>query len=449
MLKSLKALWKFFVLSALASTITVAVAGWGGAPKRPNIVLISIDTLRADHLGCYGYSLPTSPALDRFRRDAILFRQVVAAAPSTLPSHASIFTSLLPQHHGASHTQLRPLAKDALTVTEVLKGAGYRTLAAVGGGQIGPVFGLDQGFDAYEVVERPEDHRFRDPVRRGLELLGARPRQPFFLFLHTYQVHHPYKADPRRLATFDAGYTGPLPTEISIELLTEINEGRRKIEERDLRHIVHAYDAEIASVDSAFGLLILELQKRGLYRDALIVVTSDHGEEFGERGVMGWHSHTLYEELLRVPLLVKLPGQLHAGATVDAMVRSLDIAPTILAAAGLTPDPGFEGEDLMPFLRQARNRSRPAIFWRETMPFETGSFSGIRVGDWKLHAGKLFELRQDARETTDLAAREPVLREALERRLESELARRKPLQSMGVQIDDKTREALRSLGYIQ
>ena len=412
----------------------------------PNIILISIDTLRPDHLGCYGEELPTSPEIDRFRSDAVLFKTVIAQAPSTLPSHASIFTSLIPQHHQASHTALHPLSSAALTLTEVLRAAGYRTYAVVGGSQLAPVFGLNQGFDTYEV----QAVAFSGTIARGLEILDQRSSSsPFFLFLHTYEVHHPYSPQREKLAKLEAGYRGPLPASISVELLREINSKRLAIDKADLAHIMHAYDAEIMSMDEAFGEFQAALVSRGLYENSVIVFMSDHGEEFGEHGIVGWHSHTLYDELLRIPLLVKLPQSRYAGATIGSVVESIDIAPTILDLVGLSPPRAFEGHSLLPRIEGGDGRDETAVVWRETRPDESGVKSGIRTPEWKLHDGRLFNLLRDPGEQHDLASQEPELVASLERRLESVIASARPLEPATVVVDEGTRKALRALGYVQ
>jgi arylsulfatase A-like enzyme len=200
-------------------------------------------------------------------------------------------------------------------------------------------------------------------------------------------------------------------------------------------------------MDQGFGDLVAALTARGLYRDTLLVFTSDHGEEFGEHGAVGWHSHTLYRELLHVPLLVKLPRSDHAGATVAAMVRSLDIAPTILAVAGLAPPAEFEGVDLLPWLDGAPHPPLPAIFWRETMPFEAGIFSGIRAGRFTLHGGHLYDLAADPGERHDLSALQPAVRNDLAARLARVIASRAPLHGVSVPIDPETQRSLHALGY--
>ena len=287
------------------------------------MVLVSIDTLRPDHLGCYGYTRPTSPNLDAFRKDAVLFDQAFAHAPSTLASHAAILASLLPPHHGASISNDLALPREVLTLAEVLKEAGYTTASYNGGIQLDPAWGLDQGFDVYASVKPrgapaeslvDKTDRFAHQVDRAAAWIRGRRSPGFFLFLHTYEVHHPYSPEPDDLALFRGSYDGPLPDLVTVELLKEVNGGKRPVDDRDRQHIVDTYDAEIRSMDRAFGTLVALLKERKLYDAALVIVTSDHGEEFGEHGQMGWHSHTLYDELLRVPLLVKLPKSRRAGS---------------------------------------------------------------------------------------------------------------------------------------
>jgi arylsulfatase A-like enzyme len=307
-------------------------------PARPtataqpsDVVLVSIDTLRPDHLGLYGYAKPTGPPLDAFAREAAVFRSTIAHSSSTLASHGSLFTSMLPVRHGAYFSLGRPLPEERATLAELLREAGWRTVEFHGSAKLARELGLGQGFDVYERVVP----RFRDTAQRACAWLDEEARAPYFLFLHTYEVHHPYRPDARDLALFETDYTGTLPNHIEVvEHLQRINARdaakRLPITEADLAHIVHAYDAEIRSMDAAFGELIDCLRAAGRLDHTLIIFTSDHGEEFGEHGKVGWHSHTLYDELLRVPLIIRFPGGRFAGASLDEQVRILDIAPTML-----------------------------------------------------------------------------------------------------------------------
>jgi arylsulfatase A-like enzyme len=433
---------------ALALTVLVLAGFVGCRPEggRPDVILVSIDTLRPDHLGVYGYLQPTSPHLDAFRADAVLFEKVIAQAPSTLPSHASIFTSLIPQHHGASHTFDLALPQEAVTVTEIFARAGYRTLGVVAGGQLAPEYGLDQGFDVYESLSRAS--RFEDTVRRGLILLDA-AEGPSFLFLHTYEVHHPYTPEAGQvLALAGDEYRGPLPEHTSVELLERINRGEVSIDAEDRRHIVRGYDAEIRSVDAAFGQLIRELKERRRYRNAVIAFTSDHGEEFGEHGRMGWHATTLHDELLRVPWLIKLPAEAAAGLTIGASVRSLDVAPTLLEIAGLPVPPEFRGRGLSVAINKGHGRDLYAVSWRESRRDSWPDHSSLRRQRFKLVEGRLYDLREDPLETSDLAARHPALVREMEAQLHGMVRERPALGRESVEVDPETLRELRALGYL-
>jgi arylsulfatase A-like enzyme len=215
--------------------------------------------------------------------------------------------------------------------------------------------------------------------------------------------------------------------------------------------VVSAYDAEIVSMDRGFGRLIDGLRERDLYRDAVIVLTSDHGEEFGEHGWIGWHSHTLFEELIRVPLLVKLPGNRRAGGKVAGQVRGIDLAPTILDLVDLESPETFDGMSLLPAIDARRTTDPPAAgLWRETPPHEAEPApDGIRRQGWKMVEGRLHDLRADPWELRDASTSAPDQRSSLEHELERLLARRSPLEPEQAHPGPETLEQLRSLGYVQ
>jgi arylsulfatase A-like enzyme len=413
------------------------------APAGPpaNLILISIDTLRADHLGCYGYGRPTSPAVDRLCGDAVVFEQTFSHAPSTLMSHASIFSSSIPEHHGASFYDFRALPAEALTIAEVLRDAGYATVGVTGGGQMSTPYGLGQGFDQYV-----EEDSFGLVWQRGLELSQTDAASPFMLFLHTYDVHHPYLPTPEAMALFDGDYTGPLPDLIQVPLLHGINFSNQPATADDIQHIVNAYDGGIADMDRELGLFLSELKRLGLYDSSLIVFTSDHGEEFMEHGIVGWHSHTLFDELLRVPFVMKLPSGAYAGTRVPQMTRGIDMAPTMLAALGVPAPPEFEGRSLYPLPARDDDVDAMVTLRREYSAGQT-QYTGVRTLEWKLTGDALYDLRTDPRETTDVSVRFARVADALrEERLKSVRAR--PSRD-GEPFDpsDELKNRLRSLGY--
>jgi arylsulfatase A-like enzyme len=406
------------------------------------IILISFDTLRPDHLGCYGYPRATSPNLDAFRRDAVLFSQAIANAPSTLPSHASILTSLIPHHHGASISRGTALGPDIVTLAEVLRDRGFATAAFHDGAQLAAVWGLDQGFDVYSAPE--PRRRFSAQVGAALSWLESHRREPFFLFLHTYEVHRPYNPPPRFRAALGVAH---LPTEAEdpsiARLVHEVHEGRRSAAPGDVELVVGLYDAAIRSADDTFGQLVRWLKANGLYDESLVVVTSDHGEEFAEHGQIAWHSHTLYDELLRVVLLVKLPSSRHAGGTEGSQVRGIDVAPTVLAAAGIDPPPAFEGASLLRLLEGGPPPPQAVV-----AAYDSCYLSALRVPGWKLNDRRLFDLAADPGERRNVVASYPEKARAL-RALKQRLIASRPIpQPAPVAPDRATLDQLRALGYL-
>jgi arylsulfatase A-like enzyme len=440
---------------------------------RSNVILVSVDTLRRDRLGCYGYTAPTSPAVDRFSGDAVLFDLAIAQAPSTLASHASLLTSLLPSHHGASWGASRPLPDEVTTLAEVLRAAGYRTAAFTGGGQLDPVYGIGQGFDTYRLPEQADT--LENAVLAATDWMVEDRSQPFFLFLHTYEVHHPYTPDPDLLELFDSDYSGRLPNQISSKLVQRINSGELELEPGDLAHIVACYDAEVRSADRGFSALLSLLRSEQLYDETILVFTSDHGEEFGEHGAVGWHSHTLYDELLRVPLIIKFADRWSAGHEVSTQVRLIDVAPTILGALGIRADVGFHGVDLRGLTEHAGHPGLPAVSERDSdYGFDHAS---LRTPKFKLYPTALFgrstlrgesllrrattrirstfrpyrvlDLVADPDELVDASRTHAKTRRRLRADIESELAARPHLQAPEIVIGADTHDQLRALGYVE
>lgn len=431
--------------------VLCAALGCGAPPaeRRPGILLVSIDTLRPDHLGCYGYAPPTSPAIDRFCAESVVFERASAHAPSTLPSHASMLTSLLPHHHGASFESKRALPDDILTLAEVVAAAGYRTAALTGGGQIDPLFGLGQGFEDYRVLAADD---FAATVDAGLEWLDRVGASPFFLFLHSYQVHHPYDPAPEILAQFESGYEGPFPDHTSVETIRAINAAGGELPAADLRHIVATYDAEIREVDNAFATLVDGLRQRGLWDSTLVVFTSDHGEEFGEHGFVGWHSHSLYEELLRVPLVIKLPAGREAGRRVDSLVRSIDIAPTALKATGSKVPPEFSGIDLAVLWSGRQVPVLPVVSRLDRV--DKAKVSAIRDERFKLERlysrrQRLFDLEDDPQERWDASSNFTAEIGRLLELYDGAVASRPSPSELEIDPGDDLRKELEALGYIE
>jgi arylsulfatase A-like enzyme len=434
-----------------ALLVTAGVAVFAGCGERHSstpqrVVIVSIDTLRPDHLGCYGYARPTSPEIDRFRRDAVLLRSAIAQVPSTLASHASLFTSLRPQHHGASVAASSRLKPGVRTLAEVLRTAGFATASFNGGGQLHRSWGLDRGFDTYvsatdsSTAEIGED-TLSGQVARGTAWLDRIGRRPFLLFLHTYEVHHPYTPAPERLRQMESGYSGNLPDRISIRLLEKINAGQRRLGPADLAHIEAAYDAEIASADAGFGELVRWLRERGLYDSTLVVLTSDHGEAFGERGRVGWHGDALYDEQIRIPLIVKLPGGRLAGTSIESQVREIDLAPTVLSELGLPIPAEFSGSAI-DLAGGAADHPPWAVATIDGNPRS----QTIRTLRWKWYDGHLYDLERDPRENHDLERGHRDLESDLENRLAAILHSRELVPLTAAEPPEDVRKELGATG---
>jgi len=417
-----------------------------------NVILISIDTLRADHLSCYGYSKPTTPNIDDFSQDAVLFKRCIAQSSSTLQSHASMLTSLVPLHHGASFAKKRALPKRIKTLAELLKEKGFKTVSFNDGGQLAPAFGLNQGFDMYRSTKKNFDEfNFTHIVTQSINWIEENSDRNFFMFLHTYETHTPYTPKEKYLQLFDQNYAGRLPAYTSEGIAQKINRGDLSITEEDRLHIIHTYDAEIKSMDESFQTLIDYLKKKELYERTIIIFTSDHGEEFNEHGVMASHSHTLFNELLHIPLIVKFANSKFASRQVDELVRSIDIMPTILDTLNTKPSPYMEGISLMPLIKGQKPKiDTYAISERDmeiTLKNECWSIMNER---WKLYNSRLYDLKNDAEEKIDVSDMHLNMKKSLRKRAIRFLqANRIFYADKKAKLDKKEKELLKALGYIE
>jgi arylsulfatase A-like enzyme len=356
-----------FVLTAiLCAGIPACSERSGPVP----IILISIDTLRPDHLGCHGYGRETSPNLDRLAaEEAVLFESAYAQAPYTLPSHMSMFTSLYPEAHGSLKPVIYPegkpgekvitkLPEAVVTLAEILQSKGYLTSAFTDGGLVSAIYGFDQGFSEYRDERSKGDapngfRRFGSPMHAWLR---EHSRESFFLFIHTFDTHGPYNAPDtfvEKLKTMPPGRELP---QIQLKLLSFLHYHDYLELDRyqSLQEVVDAYDACIRFVDHELGRLFDLLEELDLWDDALIIVTSDHGESFLENGLTIGHSIFLTQEEVRIPLIIKFPHGRFAGRRITQIVETVDFMPTIIKCLDL-PVPEFcQGQDLLGALEHGR-----------------------------------------------------------------------------------------------
>ena len=403
-----------------------AERAWWGAPavtaegKAPLSIIYLVDTLRADHTGVYGYPRKTTPELDAFARDAVVFDTAVAHASWTKPSVASILTSRLPGQHRA--VQLRdPLDPSNVTIAQRLHDRGWATGAAIANSVIyGAESEFDRGFEVFAGLHGPNDRPSKlvgadVVVDSALAFLRSRRGLPTFLYVHTMDPHVPYEPPP----PFDRMFE-PLPTpgHPARDPRTDYKEPL------DRERMVGQYDGDVAFGDREFGRFVRELKAAGVYDDALVIFLSDHGEEFLDHG--RWlHGRTLFDELIRVPLVVKLPGNRGAGTRVAGQVQGLDVVPTVLEAAGLPVPADVGGQPLQRMLgREAKPRS--AISEISHRGFVA---HGVRTdGDKYIRRFSpdddelYFDLRQDPKEKTSLAAEKPGRVRTLQAEAEAAMA---------------------------
>jgi arylsulfatase A-like enzyme len=432
-------------------------------PRSPDVILISLDTLRADHLSAYGYPRETSPNLDEFARQSVLVENFIAHAPWTLPAHASMFTGLMPYETGA----IEPTSTIDPRIgmfPEILKQRGYRTGAFVTGLLVSAPYGFNRGFDVFTC------HEFLEAAQNARNALTwlALSRAPTFMFLHMFDLHYPYR--PNMLTYTRFGQATPF-------LMMPGNDNFATFvqwADRDPMHTsqssIDRYDEEILYVDMVLGKFFDALKKQGRYDNALIIALSDHGEEFYDHGAWG-HSNYFYEESLHVPLIVKLPGNACAGLRIkDGLVPQKTVAQMILAAAGNAPEKnpalvcGPAGIPQM--LREAITTQPVLSETQSTWPAVTKSVHRFaarstttkliepyqpkdpRAQRWN-RDWELYDLRVDPAERFNIyepgkaADLEAILADANRR-----LAEKTGIGKNAI-IDNDTIQRLRSLGYLQ
>jgi arylsulfatase A-like enzyme/Tfp pilus assembly protein PilF len=401
----------------------------GAQPPRPSLVLITLDTVRADHLGSYGDKAAATPVLDRLAREGLRFADATTHAPITGPAHAGILTGLYPARFGIRDNAATPLPPDAMTLAEVLKGAGYRTGGFIGAFILDRAYGFDQGFELFDSEFAGFDPRARLNAERPAAAVVERtiawlktlsPGQPFFAWVHLYDAHSPYTPP----APFDKAFRA------------------------------RPYDGEIAGVDRAIGSVIAALEERGLLDRTLVVAIGDHGEGLGEHGEDA-HGVFLYDSVLRVPWLMRLPGKERAGTVVREQVRAVDLMPTVLDALQVTSPKGLDGESLLGVIRGRPRQDVPPAYAETYYPklhYGWSELRAVRVGDWKFIEAprpELYALRTDPFERSDVVVRQG----GLASRLGAELAgiasawSRVPERAAPAP-DRETLERLRSLGYV-
>ena len=409
------------------------------APRQPsdlNILLITIDTLRADHLGCYGYHGVETPNIDRLAGEGVLFTNATCQVPLTLPSHCSILTGTHPMYHGVRDNAGFYLEEENTTLAEILKGYGYATSGFIGAFVLDSRWGIDQGFDYYFDKFDLSKYKFvsLDAVqRRGEEVLeeafiwwDENGHNKFFTWIHLYDPHTPY--DPPE--PFKAMFRGK-PYGL--------------------------YDGEIAYTDMLMGQIMAKLEEKGVLDNTLIIFTADHGEMLGEHRE-SCHGFFIYDAATRVPLIIKPPTSDLSGRVVEAQVQSVDMVPTILHMLGITIPEEVQGQSLLPLLLGKGGDNKELYAYSETFypryHFGWSELRSLRNSQFKyIEAPKpeLYDLIRDPKEHQNILSSNPQIAERFKRKLTemSELYAAEAAEQRGPQkMDEETLQKLMALGYL-
>jgi arylsulfatase A-like enzyme len=457
----------------VASALLVAASAWildgcAGPPEAPlpNIILISVDTLRADRLGSYGFTAATSPTLDRLAGLGVRFENAISPSSWTLPAHMSLITSQLVSTHGVVDDETA-LSDSAATLAEALSSQGYKTTGFVSWVYLSPKFGFGQGFDRYTFVPG----NARAVVDAVEEWHSTSAREPYFLFVHFFDPHMDFTPPPPYDRLFVDEYTGPVDgsyLQIKPQILG-LHESIAPIDPADRQHLDALYQGEIRFVDDEIARLLAAVDTRSPLADSLVVVVSDHGEELGDHGSLEGHGWTLYEEILHVPMIWNFPDSAYQGTVVREPVGLIDVAPTILDFLDIESPDQFQGRSLLPLLKPreemaasppvvADSGGRFGIFKRAVRGprfklIETRDTGDSEIG-LPIDAGyELYDLESDPGEQQDLYHPDHPEAQRLLRILEladrphgdGEMEATTPAQ----ELSEEEKKMLESLGYIQ
>lgn len=447
--------WLIVLAIVVVASVVLIILSGGDSRVGPNIILISVDTLRPDHLGCYGYGRDTSPAVDEFARESLRFETCFSQAPNTRPSCSSILTGFLP-HETKVFSNTYALPSGVNSIAEILRRNGYKTLAVVSNFVFTGGRGFEQGFDFYDdqmdeeelirgIPERIAEHT----TSAAVSLMRLNRKDSFFMWIHYQDPHGPYT--PR--SPYNEMFVNPrlepieLETNTSVSGIGGIPSYQKLPGHSDYNYYVSQYDGEIRYFDEHFGRLIQALKQLGMYDDALIILTADHGEGMGERDYYFAHGEFVYGNLIHVPLIVKY-GSGHKGVRPE-IAQTLDIVPTILEVAGIAPGEGYRGSSLLGEIPSGR-----AIFSEKP-----GMYALIKDG-LKLikHADppamELYNLGDDPAETTDLASDArydsrlgPLVSDLEEVRKEDRLMGK--VRSKKPRMSQERADKFKALGYVQ
>jgi arylsulfatase A-like enzyme len=447
----------FATMILTAINISAVIAKQETTHQPHHVIVILIDALRFDHLGCYGYSRPTSPALDAFAKESLLFTQAISQSSYTKPVIASLFTSLYPSQHNVFRNTRRDatgnFVSDVLdgsftTMAEYLRDAGFNTAGFLEQAQLRNYMGFAQGFYYYK-----SDMGAANEINRGFfHWLPLNKHRKFFAYLHYLDIHAPYTPPSHyreRFGSFEHSTSFPEQVKDWQKFKGDVTDGNITLTQTEAEQLKALYDAEIRAFDDDMKTLFAKLKEEGVYDNSLIVVTADHGDEFLEHGSVD-HAHTLFDELLRVPLMIRFPKGEHRGV-VNAQVQTIDLLPTFLDFCEIELDPHIMGHSLLSYKHGANGYQQFPVFSEraDLISMRTEKYKYIYNTESK--TGELYDLQHDPRESKNLADEE--LKTAAQMQNEilrwAEITRKAMTDQSGVKVDEKSVKELRSLGYIR
>lgn len=426
------------------------VARGNQGPERPNVVLISLDTLRADHLGVYGYRRNTSPHLDLLAKSGALFTNAVSASAWTLPSHVSLMTSLYPDHHGViSHRQ--KMASSTLTLARAVRSLPYASKGFITHHYVDAPYGFNWGFESFEHVL---PHLAGQVTSRAIDWLGQNRDSPFFIFLHYFDIHSPFDAPEPFREMYDYFYRGDIRGDYTSMAGCS---SRGFISDRDLYRVIALYDGEIRYTDEELGRLFDYLKRNGLWENTAVIVTADHGEELWEHKSFG-HGATLYQDQIHIPLIIHYPKWFPQPVRFDQVVSLVDIYPTILDILGIPVPEGLDGRSLQALL-QKNPKWDNTVYSQTARVHDNLYLTAVREeylkGIWSQTPKELetYNLEKDPAERENLVTSDPETSGHLNTLIQDFLTASKPSKKVTdkgtVQFNKETEKNLRALGYIQ
>lgn len=382
--------WMKALLGFFSGLILFLLGCGADAPVQPNVLLFTLDTLRADALGCYGEAREHTPALDSLAREGVLFEDAICQIPATLTSHTAILTGRHPKTTGVRFAKV-PVPPAEQTLAERFALARYDTAAFLSSLVLAPEFGLDQGFKNYDLGSMRSGEHTGAPERRAQETIDAalaflqtERDRPFFLWIHLYDPHTPYDAPAPFGGSFDPGYQGPLRG--TVAEITRLNAAKGQgATPRDLEHLRALYLEEVASMDSHIQRVLNLLRERQILDQTIVAAIADHGEALGEKGHF-FHGTELYNPSVQIPFLLRYPKSIPAGLRVKPFVQSVDLYPTLLELAGLPANPAIDGSSLLPLIQEAGAgyASHPGYMETEADTVsEANKLYGLRTDEYK------------------------------------------------------------------